>query len=129
MKKIRSTLVVVVMSLLFLSPISQIQAQISIPQNSAPSSWVDFGGFVSWSFFCPCSGNFLLLINDVLKGPLFLMYTPGTQAFREFNLPQTNIWATGFFEPGGICLIPTTYGCTTFIQPQGTLTPYVGTSR
>ena len=85
-----------------------------------------FGGLVLWSFFCPCSGNYLLYISPPVGG--FYSFYPGSQGFLNYSLPGPGVWTLGLYNPGGVCLIPTTTGCTSFIHPQGTITPIVGSS-
>jgi len=86
-----------------------------------------FGGLVLWTFFCNCSGNYLLYISPPNGG--FFSYYPGTQQFLNFNLPKSGVWTLGLYNPGGACLIHVGTGCSSFIHPQGTITPITGTSQ
>lgn len=95
------------------------------PQVSkAQALGVPFGGRVVSSIYCSCSGNFLLTFVGPFSGNL--MYHIGTQAFESFNLGhQTGMWALGFYQPGGICLVD---GCDYGLPAIGTITPIVGSS-
>lgn len=90
------------------------------------SGGIGFGGVVTASYPCPCSGNFLLTVVGP-KGGQFVYY-PGTQAFLSYNLPMVGVGVVGNYTPGGVCLIPIPYGCTTAGFPIGTISSVVGTS-
>lgn len=85
-----------------------------------------YGGFVTNSIFCNCSGNFLVNITPP-KGGQFI-YQPGSQAYLNFNLPGPGIWALGLYSPGGICLMYSGDSCKPFGAPIGTIRPTSGTS-
>lgn len=90
------------------------------------SGGIGFGGVVTTSFPCPCSGNFLLTVVGP-KGGQFVYY-PGTQAFLSYNLPTVGVGVVGNYTPGGVCLIPIPKGCMSIGFPIGTISPVVGTS-
>ncbi len=86
-----------------------------------------FGGKVIVSFPCPCSDNYLLTISGPVGGQF--MYYPFTQLYESYNLgPAAGMWALGFYSPGGVCLVPSTFGCNNVGAPIGTITPTVGSS-
>ena len=85
-----------------------------------------FGGFVVNSFFCACSGNFLITLSPPTPGQW--VWYPGTPQFSNFQLPRAGIWTLGSYSPGGICLVPAGVGCSPFGAPIGTIGPLTGTS-
>lgn len=91
----------------------------------AQSSLV-FGGFVTNSFYCACSNNFLLTLSAPTNAQL--LWFPGTPQYREFSLPRSGVWTLGMYSPGGVCLIPAFDGCAPFGAPIGTIGPIAGTS-
>ncbi len=95
-------------------------------QAEKASAQVHFGGFVTASFFCPCSGNFLLTISGPIGGQF--IFQPGTPQFSHHQLPRANVWALGLYNPGGVCMVPATHGCNPAGAPIGTISPIVGTS-
>jgi len=84
-----------------------------------------FGGFVTISKFCECSGNFLLTISSPVGGQF--IYQPGTPQFPYGSLPRMGVWTLGIYSPGAVCLVPGK-PCEAFGLPIGTITPIVGTS-
>ncbi len=88
---------------------------------------IPFGGMVATSFFCNCSGNFLLTVTPPVGGQF--VYYPGTQAYLNYNLGfSTGIWTMGLYSPGGVCMVYVGKGCSPFGVPLGTITPTVGSS-
>lgn len=85
-----------------------------------------FGGFILNSFFCPCSGNFLLTISPPVGGQF--LYQIGSPQYPNFSLPRPGVWTLGLYNPGGACMIPVPLGCAPVGFPLGTITPTVGTS-
>ena len=85
-----------------------------------------FGGFVTTSFYCSCSGNFLLTIGPPLGGQFIYNNTP---QFLNEQLPRLGVWALGLYAPMSIgCWVPAGHGCIQIGLPLGTITPIVGTS-
>ena len=101
-------------------------AAYSITQNIKGVGALPFGGKVVTSFPCPCSGNFLLTVSPPVGGQF--VYYMGTQAHLNYNLPTPGVWALGLYSPGGVCLVPVTFGCAPVGIPIGTILPTVGTS-
>lgn len=94
--------------------------------STVPAHALNFGGMVTTSIFCTCSGNFLLNITPPVGGQF--LYQPGTQSFLNFNLPRAGVWALGLYTPGGVCLMWAGESCKPFGAPVGTISPVVGTS-
>lgn len=118
---IRSTLLtfgilLIVTSLLFTGYVASAQSE---------STFI-FGGYIVNSFYCACSGNFLLTLTAPTRGQ-WLWY-PGTPQYREFQLPRTGVWTLGLYTPGGVCLVPTSTSCVAIGNPRGTIGQTVGTS-
>jgi hypothetical protein len=85
-----------------------------------------FGGFVTFSYYCSCSGNFLIYVSPPRGGQF--IYQPGaTRMFAYYTLPRSGIWVLGDYFPYGVCLQYAGYTCTTVGAPQGTMN-MVGTS-
>jgi len=89
-----------------------------------------FGGFVSSSYYCNCSFNFLLTFTPAAMPPgtFQLMYQTGTPQYPNFQLPRPGVWALGLYSPGGTCLQWAGKICVPIGLPIGTITPTVGTS-
>ncbi len=85
-----------------------------------------FGGFVTVSIPCTCSGNFLLTILGPAGGQF--TYHIGTPQFLFHQLPRTGVWTLGVYSPGGVCLMWAGKICVPTGIPIGTITPLVGTS-
>jgi peptidoglycan hydrolase-like protein with peptidoglycan-binding domain len=87
-----------------------------------------FGGQLYFSFFCPCSGNWLVTIQPLPPTYVALLsYTPGTQAHLSYNIPFTTR-LLGQYTPGaGMCSIFIGTGCAT-LPSEGLITPTVGSS-
>jgi hypothetical protein len=106
---------------LLIFPFSQASAQ----------SPLNFGGLVTWTFFCNCSYNFIVYIAPVppkVNGFFSYRFTP---QYANYRLPSPGNWALGLYSPGDVCLIWVSAippFCTPFIQPMGIITPTVGTS-
>ncbi len=94
------------------------------PLANNTNAQVPFGGLVTASIFCPCSGNFLLTLGPPFEAQL--VYYMGVQSFLHYNLPRPGVWVVGNFSPFGMCLTGTF--CTPFGAPIGTILPMVGTS-
>ena len=115
---LRSTLItfgilVIITSLLFTGYVTYAQSPLIV------------GGFIVNSFYCACSGNFLLTLSPPTPGQW--IWNPSTPQFSNFQLPRAGVWTVGNFSPGGICMVPGT-PCTPFGTPIGTISPIVGTS-
>lgn len=91
----------------------------------AGAQGLQFGGFVYYSFFCTCSGNWLIFVSPPRFGFFSYNYTP---QFANFMLPRSGVWTLGNYVKGGVCKIYVGLGCSTFIPPTGVITPVVGTS-
>ncbi len=85
-----------------------------------------FGGLVTNSFYCTCSGNFLLTLSPP-SAAQFVWY-PGTPQFANYSLPRAGVWTLGNYSPGGVCLVYVGKGCSPFGAPIGTIGPLTGTS-
>lgn len=85
-----------------------------------------FGGFITKTFFCSCSGNFLLTLSAPTPGQW--VWYPGTPQFANNQLPRAGVWTLGLYKPGGVCLIWVGKACAPFGVPAGTIGPITGTS-
>ncbi len=87
---------------------------------------VPFGGALFFQFYCWNSNTWMLTIEPLPPSYVMLLsYVPGTQAFREFNIPFTHE-LLGKYEPVGVCVFGCPY-CVT-IPTEGTIMPIVGSS-
>lgn len=86
-----------------------------------------FGGALLYSFFCTCSGNWLVTVEPL--PPTFvtlLTYQPGSQAFLSYNIPETS-WLLGGYTAGGLCSVIVGPGCAV-LPSEGTISPMTGSS-
>lgn len=119
LKKVSAIIVgITLLAMLINVPIEVQKAEAQNPFN--------FGGIVAWSYFCECSGDFLLYVTPPKDG-FFMWYSPGDQ-YANYMLPSTGVWTLGLYAPFGICLIYVGESCEEFIHPAGTILPTVGTS-
>lgn len=85
-----------------------------------------FGGFITSSVLCTCSGTWLLTVGPPVGG--FFVYA-NTPQFPYAQLPRPGVWVLGLYEPGGVCLMWYGPTCGPASAPViGTITPIVGTS-
>ena len=100
---------------------------LSFPAHVAAQ--VPFGGFATFSMFCPCSGQFIVVVAGPTGG--LFSYFPGTPQYPFAQLPRPGVWALGRFTPGSVpCLFPGPFACASPVPvatPIGTIN-YAGTS-
>ena len=98
------------------------------PKKAIAGTGTPFGGAVLFSYFCTCSGNWLITLEPL--PPTFvtlLTYTIGSQAYLSYNIPFTP-WLLGEYTPGaGICESYIGVGCAT-VPSEGLINPMVGSS-
>ncbi|HMP67331.1 MAG TPA: hypothetical protein PKA60_01105 [Candidatus Paceibacterota bacterium] len=86
-----------------------------------------FGGPLLLSMPCPCSANFLLVIQDYRTlMPIFIIFQPGysrlTTIQNTMSLSTPGSYTLGTYAPGGVCL--TGVLCIPAPVPiNGTITP------
>jgi len=86
-----------------------------------------FGGQLYYSFFCSCSGNWLLTIEPLAPNYVTLLtYEEGTQAYLSYNIPVTQ-YLLGFYEQGAQCQVYAGTACVT-IASEGAVSSTVGSS-
>ncbi len=84
----------IIFSLIFL-------ATVFLPFNSASAAY--FGGRLTGTFFCNCSGTLLLFIQDYASGgSLRLVYGPGSKLLSG---SPTGLYQLGTYGGAGVCLI------------------------
>lgn len=86
-----------------------------------------FGGRILFSYFCTCTGNWLITLQPM--GPTYatlLTYYSGTQMYMGYNLPFS-LNVLGQYTQGSTCQIYIVYGCAT-LPSQGMISPTVGSS-
>jgi hypothetical protein len=91
-----------------------------------------FGGPIFYTFYCTCSGSWLVWIGPTVSlatSNMVLDYYTGSQAYLNYNFPFTS-YAMGKYTSTGasICYIYYGYGCTSIPLSRGMVTPMVGTS-
>lgn len=97
----------------------------SLP-SPAQAVGVPFGGIISVSMPCSCSGNWLVIVAGFPSGYVPLVVQPGvTIPFPFYSLYKPGAFTKGDYVPGGVCLMPGT-PCWTF-PVLGTIN-LVGTS-
>lgn len=95
--------------------------------SSASGGTTAFGGSLLYSYYCNCSSTWLLTLSPLPPSfATLLTYTPGSQAYLSFNIPQTK-WLLGQYSGGGSCSVYVGYGCIS-IPSQGMITSTVGSS-
>ena len=88
-----------------------------------------FGGMSTYVFFCTCSGNIAVSINDLTVGSTVsrLIYQPGgTTLYPYGQIYSSGVWTLGLWDPGGSCTYFVGKGCSTYAT-DGTMS-MVGTS-
>lgn len=89
-------------------------------------TFVPFGGPISETLVCACSGTSLITIYDFLtKRPVALVYQTGASRLNAwFNLWTSQVMTLGGYEPGaGICEVYSGTSCTE-VPSDGLITPY-----
>ena len=102
--------------------------------NSASSSGggaaTPFGGLSTYVFYCTCSSNIAITINDLTITPpltLPIIYQPGGTILYPYGQVFTSgVWLLGLWTSGGNCQYYVGKGCSTYTT-QGMMT-MVGTS-
>ena len=89
-----------------------------------------FGGLSTYVFYCTCSANIAVTINDLAVGANSspaLVYEPGgTQLFEYGQIYEEGVWTLGLWTPGGICMYYVGKGCSSY--PVAGTMEMVGTS-
>lgn len=97
------------------------------PQSALAASETAFGGPLLYSYFCACSGTWLLTLGPLPPSyAVLLTYQPGSQAYLSYNIPATE-WLLGKYSSNGQCQIYIGVGCVS-APSQGMITPTVGSS-
>jgi len=97
--------------------------------GSSDSSESPFGGQLYYSFYCSCSGNWLLTIQPLAPNYVTLLtYEEGTQAYLSYNLPEAQ-YLLGFYDEGaGQCQVYAGEDCVD-IDADGEVSSTVGSSQ
>lgn len=87
----------------------------------------NFGGQVTQTQQCTCSGSTMVTIKDVRGQTISLIYQPGASTlYANYNIYSTNVNVLGTYVSGGVCLM-VGEPCETTGNPQGTI-QQIGTS-
>ncbi len=79
-----------------------------------------FGGMSSSVFYCTCSSNIAVTINDLTIGssnpsPLRIIYQPGATILYPFGqIYRPGVWTLGLWNAGGSCMYYVGKGCSTY---------------
>ncbi len=89
-----------------------------------------FGGLSTYVFYCTCSSNIAITINDLTISPpltLPIIYQPGgTTLYPYGQVFSAGVWLLGLWNTGGNCQYYVGKGCSSYTT-QGTMS-MVGTS-
>ncbi len=91
-----------------------------------------FGGMSTYVFYCTCSFNIAVTINDLTVGssnpsPLTLIFQPGVSILYPYGqIYRPGVWTLGLWNSGGSCTYYVGKGCSTY-DTDGTMY-MVGTS-
>jgi hypothetical protein len=104
-------------------------------RQKAFAEWgIPYGGFIITPFWCPCSGDVVLLtLSPGFFGPepaaFQASYVMGSEIFAYWNLGEPGIWAIGFGSPPIPCLVFAPHsGCFPVGEPIINLEPFSGSS-
>lgn len=100
------------------------------------ASLAPFGGFVTYSnpAICDCPPGVFTQIFIALPSAsppisnIYLDYLNGSQAFLNYNMPEPDIAALGFYTPGTVSCYTYVGGACVPIPSYGLITPVVGSS-
>ncbi len=98
---------------------------VSDAATAGASTVSKFGGFLKKSYFCSCSGNFLLTIKNLVTptGNIELLYQPGYSSLKMFyNFYTPGVAMLGTYTSGGKCEVYVGESCETKGNPKGTIT-------
>ena len=79
-----------------------------------------FGGMSTYVFYCTCSSNIAVTINDLTVGssnpvPLTLIYQPGATILYPYGqIYRPGVWTLGLWNSGGSCMYYVGKGCSTY---------------
>ena len=94
------------------------------------AGFTPFGGLSTYVFYCTCSSNIAITINDLTISPpltLPIIYQPGGTILYPYGQVFTSgVWLLGLWTSGGNCQYYVGKGCSTYTT-QGMMT-MVGTS-
>lgn len=91
------------------------------------SATQNFGGKITATYTCNCSGNQLVVVKDA-RGPIKqVILQPGVSRIYQYYNVRAGVNTLGTYVVGGQCLVYVTVGCSTFGAPIGTITQ-IGTS-
>lgn len=97
------------------------------PKKALAGTGIPFGGAVLFSYFCNCSGNWLITLEPLPPSfAVLLSYNIGSQAYLSYNIPFTP-WLLGEYQFGGQCSTYIGTGCAN-IPSEGLITPLVGSA-
>lgn len=89
-----------------------------------------FGGMSTYVFYCTCSDNLAVTINDLTISPPLvqpIIFQPGATVLYPYGQIYTaGVWTLGLWQSGGSCTYYVGKGCSTYTT-QGMMT-MVGTS-
>lgn len=116
--------------------IALIGAAALIGGSSAESTAVNtvisqFGGKITMNMLCPCSGNYLITLNDLsTKMSLSLIFQPGASMLKmNYNPTIGETVLGGYIKGPAKCMVYVGTGCTTYGNPTGVIdTRGIGTT-
>jgi hypothetical protein len=112
--------------------IATVFLSLSFPVSAQSTSGIPYGGPITASITCTCSGNILVYVFDYRTSTaLPLIYQPGiSRLYSNFRVSAVGQYHLGTYTPGGPqCQIYSGTSCTT-INSQGyiDMLPGTGTS-
>jgi hypothetical protein len=101
------------------------------PEKQAVAQGVTpFGGMSAYVFYCTCSANIAVTIDDLTISPpltLPIIFQPGATTLYPYGQIYTpGVWTLGLWQSGGNCEYYVGKGCSVYTT-EGTMT-MVGTS-
>jgi len=97
-----------------------------LDESKKAQAAIPFGGMNGSIFWCNCSGNLVLHVNDLVSGPKRLIYQPGGTTLYQFGQVRAGVWMLGLWNPGGMCRFFVGKGCA--IYPTNGTVQMMGTS-
>jgi len=107
------------------------------PEKASAATGLPFGGFVTYvnPAICDCPPGLITQVFIALPNAnpsisnLLLNYVNGSQAFSNYNLPESGIAVLGTYEPGVIsCFTYVFASCVPFPYQDGQIIPETGSS-
>ena len=104
-------------------------AFVSLPQQKVVAA-TPFGGMSTNVFYCTCTGNIAVTINDLTISPPVgepLIFQPGsTRLYPYGQIYSSGVWTLGLWQSGGVCLYISGNDCD--LYPTAGTMSIVGTS-